>query len=58
MRDFSWIDFDTLRAFAPTVGEILSLTQRPAWFAPAARRQYLLRVNALERAALEAASCA
>ncbi len=54
VRDFSWIDFDALRSFAPTVGEILSHDHHPAWFAPAARRQYLLRVNALERAALEA----
>ncbi len=51
--DFSWLDFDSLRAFAPTVGEILSQTRHPAWFAPAAQRQFLLRVDALERAALD-----
>ncbi len=51
--DFSWIDFDALRAFAPTVGETLSHTRHPAWFAPAAQRQFLLRVDALERAARE-----
>ena len=50
--DFSWLDFDSLRAFAPTVGEILAQTRHPAWFAPAAQRQFLLRVQALERAAL------
>ncbi len=53
VRDLSWIDFDALRAFAPTVGDILSRTQHPAWFAPATQRQFLLRVDALERAAID-----
>lgn len=49
--DFSWVDFDALRAFAPAVGEVMANTGHPAWFAPAAQRQFLLRVDALERAA-------
>ena len=51
VADFSWVDFDALRAFAPAVGEVLAHTGHPAWFAPAAQRQFLLRVDALERAA-------
>ena len=53
VRDLSWVDFDALRAFAPAVGETLSRTRHPAWFAPAAQRQFLLRVDALERAVEE-----
>lgn len=48
VRDFSWIDFDALRAFAPTVEELLAQSRHPAWFAPAAKAQYLLRVAELE----------
>ena len=50
--DFSWLNFDALRAFAPTVREIMARTLHPAWFAQAAKRQFLLRVDALERAAM------
>ena len=57
VRDFSWLDFDALRSFAPAVGDIMSHTQHPDWFAQAAQKQYLLRVDALERAAMRAGSC-
>lgn len=52
VSDFSWIDFDALRAFAPAVKELLAQTRHPAWFAPAAKTQYLLRVAELESFAL------
>jgi hypothetical protein len=51
VRDFSWLDFDALRTFAPTVGEVLSHTNHPTWFADAAQRQFMLRVNELEKVA-------
>ena len=52
VRDFSWLDFDALRSLAPAVGDIMSHTQHPDWFARAAQKQYLLRVDTLERAAM------